>query len=69
MDGINPVDRAILGLTLVDGMKPGEIARRLDMKPELVRKRKSRAVRRIRDVILNTSRTTTARHVTGGRRI
>ena len=63
LDGISPVDRAILGMTLVDGMKPGEIARRLDMKPELVRKRKSRAVRRIRNVILNTSRNRAARNV------
>jgi RNA polymerase sigma factor (sigma-70 family) len=63
MDGISPMDRLILGLTLVEGMKPGEIAQRLKMKPELVRKRKSRAVKRIREVIGRTSRSRTGRNL------
>lgn len=54
---LDPVDRAILGLTLVEGMKPGEIAQRLGMKGELVRKRKSRALRKVREIIELRSRT------------
>ncbi len=41
-------DRLILLLTLVDGLKPGEIAARLGLSPEVARKRKSRAVERVR---------------------
>lgn len=63
LDGFNPVDRAILGMTLLEGMKPGEIAARLGMKPEVVRKRKSRAVKKVRAVIRDTSRKGTDRHL------
>jgi RNA polymerase sigma-70 factor (ECF subfamily) len=45
----SPTDRQILTLTLVEGLKPGEIAARLRLSPELVRVRKSRAVRRLAD--------------------
>lgn len=55
-DELDPVDRAILGLTLVEGMKPGQIAQRLGMKGELVRKRKSRALRKVREIIELRSR-------------
>jgi len=48
---LQPADRLILLLTLVDGMKPGEIADRLGLSPEVVRKRKSRALERARDVL------------------
>jgi RNA polymerase sigma factor (sigma-70 family) len=40
-------DRQILELSLVAGMKPGEIATRLQMSPALVRQRKCRALRAI----------------------
>jgi RNA polymerase sigma-70 factor (ECF subfamily) len=40
-------DRQILLLTLVDGLKSGEIARLLRMNPEVVRQRKSRAIRKL----------------------
>jgi RNA polymerase sigma factor (sigma-70 family) len=62
LDELDPIDRAILGLTLVEGMKPGEIAARLGMKGELVRKRKSRALRRVREMIQARSRTASPRH-------
>jgi RNA polymerase sigma-70 factor (ECF subfamily) len=65
LEGLNPVDRAILGMTLLEGMKPGEIASRLDMKPEVVRKRKSRAVSKVKDVIERTSRIPSAGNMTG----
>jgi RNA polymerase sigma factor (sigma-70 family) len=40
-------DREILLRTLVDGLKPGEIARDLGVSPEVVRTRKSRALPRL----------------------
>jgi RNA polymerase sigma factor (sigma-70 family) len=40
-------DREILDLALVEGMKPGEIAARLQLAPEVVRTRKSRALKRV----------------------
>ena len=49
-------DQEILLLTLVEGLKPGEIAERLGLRPELVRKRKSRAVRKVRQTVSEMSR-------------
>jgi len=46
---LSPSDRRIVLFTLVDGLKPGEIARRLGLSDEVVRARKSRAVKRIVD--------------------
>jgi RNA polymerase sigma factor (sigma-70 family) len=40
-------DREILLLTLVEGLKPGQIARDLGVSPEVVRTRKSRALQRL----------------------
>jgi RNA polymerase sigma-70 factor, ECF subfamily len=40
-------DRQILLLTMIDGLKPGEIAHRLGLSPETVRTRKSRALQRL----------------------
>lgn len=40
-------DREVLTLTLVDGLKPGDIARRLGETADVVRTRKSRALKRI----------------------
>ncbi len=40
-------ERKILLLTLVDGMKPGDIARRLGLSDEVVRARKSRAIKKV----------------------
>lgn len=56
LGALSPVDRAILGMTLLEGMKPGEIATRLSLKPDVVRKRKARAVKKVRAVIQSTSR-------------
>jgi RNA polymerase sigma-70 factor (ECF subfamily) len=40
-------DRAILSMTLVDGLKPGEIAETLRLTSEVVRQRKSRALKKL----------------------
>jgi RNA polymerase sigma-70 factor, ECF subfamily len=44
---ISPSDREILDLILLEGLKPGEIAERMGLAPEVVRTRKSRALKRI----------------------
>ena len=48
---LEPADRLILLLTLADGMKPAEIAQRLGLSSEVVRKRRSRALERARQVL------------------
>ena len=50
-------DRTILLLTLVEGLKPGEITLRLRLTPEVVRTRKSRALKRTTERVKNLSRT------------
>ncbi len=40
-------DRRILSMTLVDGLKPGEIADKLRLTSEVVRQRKSRALKKL----------------------
>jgi RNA polymerase sigma-70 factor (ECF subfamily) len=54
--GLNRADRGILLMTLVDGLKPGEIAWRLGLTAEVVRARKSRALKRVVDRIEGLSR-------------
>lgn len=44
---ISQSDREILDMVLVEGLKPGEIAERMGLAPEVVRTRKSRALKRI----------------------
>jgi RNA polymerase sigma-70 factor (ECF subfamily) len=43
---LGPLDRQVLELSLVQGLQPTEIARRLGLTPDAVRMRKMRAVRR-----------------------
>lgn len=49
-------DRKILLLTLVEGMKPGEIAAQLRLSAELVRQRKSRAIKKVIEQVRRLSR-------------
>jgi RNA polymerase sigma-70 factor (ECF subfamily) len=56
LEELSPSDRQILLLTLLDGMKPGEIAARLGLTAEVVRGRKSRAQRRMAVAIEALSR-------------
>lgn len=56
MRQVPEADRRVLRLTLVDGLKPGEIAARLGLSDEVVRARKSRALKRIADVVRRMSR-------------
>jgi RNA polymerase sigma factor (sigma-70 family) len=49
-------DRAILTLTLVEGLKSGEIARRLGLGADAVRARKSRALKQVVEEVRRLSR-------------
>jgi RNA polymerase sigma-70 factor (ECF subfamily) len=55
LSSLAPADKAILQLTLVDGLKPGEIAQRLRLNPEVVRQRKLRATRKVVDFVSKLS--------------
>ena len=48
---LDATERQILVMTLVEGLKSGEIANRLGIKPELLRKRKSRAIQKVIEFI------------------
>jgi RNA polymerase sigma factor (sigma-70 family) len=65
---LEPLDRAILQLTLIEGLKPGLIAERLQMSPEVVRQRKLRATRRVIEIVRNRSQTPISHHKDAGRR-
>jgi RNA polymerase sigma-70 factor (ECF subfamily) len=56
MEGLDPLDRLILTRTLVDGLKPGEIAPATGLSPEAVRARKSRAIKRLVEGLRERSR-------------
>lgn len=53
---LNKTDRGVLLLTLVDGLKPGEIASRFGLTSETVRARKSRALKRVMERMAELSR-------------
>jgi RNA polymerase sigma-70 factor (ECF subfamily) len=63
LDQMRPDDREILRMTLVDGLKSGEIADRLGLASETVRKRKSRAVARLQKAVNQVSRSETPNHL------
>jgi RNA polymerase sigma factor (sigma-70 family) len=51
LDQLNDTDREILMQTLVRGEKPGAIASRLRLGVDVVRQRKSRAVKKVADFV------------------
>ena len=55
---VDETDRQIVLMTMVDGRKPGDIAERLGLSPEVVRQRKSRAIKKISEFIKALSRST-----------
>lgn len=57
LNTLSPSDRQILLMTLLDGLKPGEIAEQLGLTAEVVRARKSRAQRRMAIAMAALSRT------------
>jgi RNA polymerase sigma factor (sigma-70 family) len=55
ISSLEPVDKNILQMTLVDGLKPGVIAKRLQLSPDVVRQRKLRATRRVIEFVRRQS--------------
>jgi RNA polymerase sigma factor (sigma-70 family) len=64
---LDPVDQSILQMTLVDGLKPGIIAQRLSLNPDVVRQRKLRATRRVIDFVRRQSQTDSSNHIVVGK--
>lgn len=57
LGALDSTDRKILLLTLVEGLKPGEIGVRLGLSSEVVRTRKSRALKKTTERVKRLSRT------------
>jgi RNA polymerase sigma factor (sigma-70 family) len=57
LSSVDSIDRKILLLTLVEGLKPGEIAVRLGLTSEAVRTRKSRALKKTIERVKRLTRT------------
>ena len=60
LESLSADDRRILMLTLVGGLKPGEIAERLGLGEDVVRTRKSRAIKRLKERVTNGRARTTS---------
>jgi RNA polymerase sigma factor (sigma-70 family) len=63
ISSLDPVDRSILQLTLIDGLKPGAIAERLRINPDVVRQRKLRATRRVIAIVHGASQKGSQSHI------
>jgi RNA polymerase sigma-70 factor (ECF subfamily) len=66
ISSLEPLDRTILQMTLVDGLKPGVIAERLRLNPDVVRQRKLRATRRVIDFVRSPSQIVSSIHSIAG---
>ncbi|HEY3703863.1 MAG TPA: sigma-70 family RNA polymerase sigma factor [Terracidiphilus sp.] len=67
IESLDQLDRKILQMTLVDGLKPGVIATQLQINPDVVRQRKVRATRRVIDFLKRESQISPGRHIEPGR--
>jgi RNA polymerase sigma factor (sigma-70 family) len=67
IESLDNLDRTILQMTLVDGLKPGVIATQLHINPDVVRQRKLRATRRVIDFLKRESQNPPGRHIEPGR--
>jgi RNA polymerase sigma factor (sigma-70 family) len=68
IDSLDVMDRRILTMTLVDGFKPGLIAERLGLSPDVVRQRKVRATRRVTELVRQMSQSSGKSHSIPGRK-
>jgi RNA polymerase sigma factor (sigma-70 family) len=57
LEKLEIIDRKIMLMILVDGLKPGEIAYQLGLTSEVVRQRKSRATKKVSQYVAKLSRT------------
>lgn len=62
LEELSPDDRRILTMSLVDGLKPGEIAKALSLGDDVVRTRKSRALKRMMARVNALSRNDSGNH-------
>lgn len=62
ISSLDPIDKTILQMTLVDGLKPGIIAQRLSLNPDVVRQRKLRATRRVIEFVRRQSQNENTHH-------
>jgi DNA-directed RNA polymerase specialized sigma24 family protein len=67
ISSLDLLDRSILQMTLVDGLKPGVIAQRLRLNPDVVRQRKLRATRRVIDFVRRQSQNDLSDHIVVGK--
>ena len=67
ISSLDPLDKKILQMTLIDGLKPGIIAQRLSLNPDVVRQRKLRATRRVIDFVRRQSQTESSNHIVVGK--
>jgi RNA polymerase sigma factor (sigma-70 family) len=67
IESLDALDRTILQMTLVGGLKPGVIASQLHINPDVVRQRKLRATRRVIDFLKRESQKPPGRHIQPGR--
>jgi RNA polymerase sigma-70 factor, ECF subfamily len=51
LGSLSPTDRQVLLLTLVEGLKPGQIAVKIGVSADVARTRKSRALKRILEIL------------------
>lgn len=65
--GLDPLDRKILEMTLVEGLKPGVIADRLQLSRAMVRQRKLRATRRVTESVRGQSQKPLPDHLIVGK--
>jgi RNA polymerase sigma-70 factor (ECF subfamily) len=56
LEMMDEVDRRIVLMTMVEGFKPGDIASQLGLSSEVVRQRKSRAIKKIAEFVRGLSR-------------
>lgn len=66
IESLDNLDRSILQMTLVEGLKPGVIAAKLSLNPDMVRQRKLRATRRVIDFIQRESQKPAVGHIHTG---
>jgi RNA polymerase sigma factor (sigma-70 family) len=60
---LDQVDQSILHMTLMEGLKPGVIAERLQLSSDVVRQRKVRATRKVVDFVSKLSQNKSAAHL------
>ena len=69
LNQLNETDRRILRMSLAEGLGPEKIAQSMRLRPDLVRARKSRAVKKIVEILRTLSRSSGSRPLLGRGRL